>query len=104
MGVGEVEVDVRGSAPGDGFVLGDVYAGLYPLLRDNTCRFLVGDFDGPTAMLDALAHTKAARVHDVPTALEVSQSGRGTHVSAFFAGRRRAGHGPAPQVQPTDPT
>jgi len=67
-------------------LVGDVFAGLYPLLRDNTCRFLVADFDGPAAMLDALAYTKAARVHDVPTALEVSQSGRGAHVWAFFAG------------------
>lgn len=67
-------------------LVGDVFAGLYPLLRDNTCRFLVADFDGPAAMLDALAYTKAARVHDIPTALEVSQSGRGAHVWAFFAG------------------
>ncbi|OZB88552.1 MAG: helicase [Microbacterium sp. 14-71-5] len=66
-------------------LVGDVFAGLYPLLRDNTCHFVVADFDGSAAMLDALAYTKAARAHDVPIALEVSQSGRGAHVWAFFA-------------------
>jgi superfamily II DNA or RNA helicase len=65
--------------------------GLYPLLRDNSCRFLVADFDGAAAMLDALAYTKAARANDVPTGLEISQSGRGAHVWAFFADRVPAG-------------
>lgn len=36
-------------------------------------------------MLDALAYMKAARAHNVPAALEVSQSGRGAHVWIFFA-------------------
>ncbi len=63
---------------------GDVFIGLYPLLTDNTCRFLVADFDGPAAMLDALAYVKAARANGVPAALEVSQSGRGAHVWVFF--------------------
>ena len=68
-------------------LVGEVFAGLYPLLRDNSCRFLVADFDGSAAMLDALAYTKAARANDVPTALEISQSGRGAHVWAFFTDR-----------------
>ena len=29
---------------------GDVFIGLYPLLTDNTCHFVVADFDGPTAI------------------------------------------------------
>lgn len=33
---------------------GEVFIGLYPLLTDNTCHFVVADFDGPAAMLDAL--------------------------------------------------
>jgi superfamily II DNA or RNA helicase len=66
-------------------LVGDVFVGLYPLLPDNSCRFLAADFDGPAAMLDALAYTKAARAHGVPTALEISQSGRGAHVWTFFA-------------------
>ncbi len=39
---------------------GEIFIGLYPLLRDNTCRFLAADFDGAAAMLDALAYAEAA--------------------------------------------
>ncbi len=66
-------------------LVGDVFIGLYPLLKDNTCHFLVADFDGQAAMLDALAYVKAARANGVPAALELSQSGRGAHVWVFFA-------------------
>ncbi|MCW3817724.1 DEAD/DEAH box helicase [Micromonospora sp. DR5-3] len=65
-------------------LIGDAFIGLYPLLTDNTCHFLVADFDGPAAMLDALAYSKAARGSGVPAALELSQSGRGAHVWVFF--------------------
>jgi hypothetical protein len=65
-------------------LVGDVFMGLYPLLTGNTCHFLVADFDGPAAMLDALAYSKAARACGVPAALEISQSGRGAHVWVFF--------------------
>ena len=65
-------------------LVGDVFIGLYPLLSDNTCHFLVVDFDGPAAMLDALVYSKAARASGVPAALEISQSGRGAHVWVFF--------------------
>jgi hypothetical protein len=66
-------------------LIGDVFIGLYPLLSGNTCHFVAADFDGPTAMLDALAYVKAARASAVPAALEISQSGRGAHVWIFFA-------------------
>ncbi len=66
-------------------LVGDVFIGLYPLLNGATCHFLAADFDGPAAMLDALAYVKAARGSGVPTALELSQSGRGAHVWTFFA-------------------
>lgn len=65
-------------------LVGDAFIGLYPLRTDNTCHFLVADFDGPAAMLDALAYAKAARGSAVPAALEISQSGRGAHVWVFF--------------------
>ncbi len=65
---------------------GEVFIGVYPLLRDNSCRFLAADFDGSLAMLDALAYAKAARVSGVPAAVELSKSGRGAHVWVFFAG------------------
>ncbi|GAA0923496.1 DEAD/DEAH box helicase [Virgisporangium aurantiacum] len=68
----------------DAHLRGDVFIRLYPLLGDNTCRFVVADFDGQTAMLDALAYIKAARASAVPAALEISQSGRGAHVWVFF--------------------
>ncbi len=52
---------------------GDVFIGLYPLLTTNRCHFLAADFDGPAAMLDALAYCKAARASGVPAAVEISQ-------------------------------
>jgi superfamily II DNA or RNA helicase len=63
---------------------GNIFIGFYPLLADNTCYFLVADFDGKPAMLDALAYAKAARTNGVPAALEISQSGGGAHVWVFF--------------------
>ena len=65
---------------------GTVHIGLYPLLSgDETC-WLAADFDGGTAMLDALAYLKAARAVGAPAALEVSRSGVGAHVWIFFTG------------------
>ena len=40
---------------------GEIHLGLYPLLDGDLCRWLAADFDGPAAMLDALAYLKAAR-------------------------------------------
>jgi len=63
---------------------GDIHIGLYPMLpSDRTC-WLAADFDGPAAMLDALAYLKAARAVGAPAALEVSRSGVGAHVWIFF--------------------
>jgi hypothetical protein len=64
---------------------GDIHAGLYPLMAGDTCRLLACDFDGSSALLDALSYTKAARAFDIPTALETSRSGSGAHVWIFFA-------------------
>jgi len=69
----------------DQHLRGEVHIGLYPLGDDDTCWWVAADFDKEAAMLDALAYMKAARAHDVPAALEVSQSGRGAHVWVFFA-------------------
>ncbi len=63
---------------------GDIDLGLYPLLDGDSCCWLAADFDGPAAMLDALAYLKAARAAAVPAALEVSRSGLGAHVWIFF--------------------
>lgn len=63
---------------------GRQHIGIYPLTPDDTCWWIAADFDGPAAMLDALAYVKAARYHGIPGALEISQSGRGAHVWIFF--------------------
>jgi superfamily II DNA or RNA helicase len=65
---------------------GDVHIGFYPLLDGDRCWWLAADFDGPAAMLDALAYLKAARSLAVPAALEVSRSGVGAHAWVFFTG------------------
>ncbi len=65
---------------------GRVHVGVYPLLRDDTCRLLACDFDGPTWSLDAGAFVDAARAARIPVALERSRSGEGAHVWMFFAG------------------
>ena len=50
---------------GDGIIeahlTGRVHVGLYPLLRDDGCRLLACDFDGPTWPLDAGAFVDAAQ-------------------------------------------
>jgi superfamily II DNA or RNA helicase len=69
----------------DAHLRGEAHIGLYPLGDDDTCWWVAADFDKEAAMLDALAYMKAARSHEIPAALEVSQSGRGAHVWIFFA-------------------
>ncbi len=63
----------------------DYVAGVYPLLPDDTCRFLAADFDGDDWYADARAYLDTCRVHNVPAALERSRSGSGGHVWIFFA-------------------
>jgi superfamily II DNA or RNA helicase len=58
--------------------------GLYPLLDGDRSSWVAADFDGPAAMLDALAYLKAARAAGAPAGLEVSRSGTGAHVWIFF--------------------
>ena len=70
---------------------GEVHLGLYPLLDGDRCWWLAADFDGPAAMLDALAYLKAARAVSVPAGLEVSRSGLGAHVWIFFTAPVQAG-------------
>lgn len=65
---------------------GEIELGLYPLLDGDRCGWLAADFDGRSAMLDALAYLKAARAIGVSAALEVSRSGVGAHAWIFFTG------------------
>ena len=65
---------------------GEMEIGLYPLLDGDSCHWLAADFDGVTAIIDALAYLKAARAEGVPAAVELSRSGAGAHVWVFFTG------------------
>ncbi len=58
---------------------------VYPMLADDTCRFLAADFDKANWRRDAGAFLEACRSKDMPAALERSRSGNGAHVWIFFA-------------------
>jgi len=60
--------------------------GVYPMLADDTCRFLAADFDKDIWRRDAGAYLEACRAKGVPAALERSRSGNGAHVWFFFTG------------------
>jgi superfamily II DNA or RNA helicase len=59
-------------------------AGVYPLLRDETCFFLAVDFDKAGWCEDAAAFLETSHHLNLPAALERSRSGRGAHVWFFF--------------------
>jgi len=59
--------------------------GLYPLLNDDTCRFLAIDFDEGEWKDDATAFASTCQGFSIPCALEISRSGKGAHVWIFFA-------------------
>jgi len=64
---------------------GKCTVGVYPLLSDDTCRFLAIDFDGDDWREDARAFIQSGKELNVPAALEISRSGRGAHVWIFFS-------------------
>ena len=59
--------------------------GVYPLLQDETCWFLAVDFDKRSWMEDVAAFVETCRSVGVPTAVERSRSGNGSHAWFFFA-------------------
>ena len=63
---------------------GHFVVGIYPLLSDETCRFLAIDFDDENWSADALAVIDTAAAKGVPAVLERSRSGQGGHVWIFF--------------------
>jgi len=63
---------------------GHATIGIYPMLPDDTCRFVAADFDKRTWRRDADAFLAACKAKDVPAALERSRSGNGAHVWIFF--------------------
>ena len=64
---------------------GDLHAGLYPMLSDDSCRLLVCDFDDGNWKADAAAYAEACSAQGVGAAIEISRSGEGAHVWIFFA-------------------
>ena len=64
---------------------GKITAGVYPLLRDDTCYFLAIDFDKQSWMEDSAAFCEACHGLGIPVSLERSRSGNGGHVWIFFS-------------------
>jgi superfamily II DNA or RNA helicase len=58
--------------------------GVYPLLQDDTCRFLAVDFDKTTWQEDVAAFRETCSSLDTPVAVERSRSGNGAHAWFFF--------------------
>ena len=63
---------------------GKTTLGVYPLLLDETCWFLVVDFDKKSWQDDAAAFLETCREQNVSAALERSRSGNGGHIWIFF--------------------
>ena len=63
---------------------GKAVLGVYPLLQDETCRFLAIDFDEESWRADVAMTVQAARESDIPCAVEISRSGNGAHLWIFF--------------------
>ncbi len=59
--------------------------GVYPLLPDDTCRFLAVDFDKATWQEDVAAFQETCTSLDLPVAIERSRSGNGAHAWFFFS-------------------
>ncbi len=59
--------------------------GVYPLLSDDSCKFLAADFDEADWREDAKAFMQSCRELGIPAALEISRSGNGAHIWIFFA-------------------
>jgi len=69
----------------------DSILGVYPLLKDDTCRFVALDFDrhkptDPDPWEDVQAFLDVCEVHEIPAYVLRSKSGNGYHVYLFFSG------------------
>jgi len=69
---------------------GKLTAGAYPMFLDETCRFLVFDFDGKSCTpevlyRDVVAIRKVCTEKNINMAVERSRSGKGFHFGIFFS-------------------
>lgn len=68
----------------DRHLRGELVAGVYPLLPDETCRFLAIDFDKGEWRRDVTTVADVCAEFEIPVAIERSRSGNGAHVWFFF--------------------
>jgi hypothetical protein len=59
-------------------------AGVYPMIHDETCRFLAIDFDGEGWKDDIKIINQVCEKIDILPSIERSRSGNGAHVWFFF--------------------
>jgi hypothetical protein len=60
-------------------------AGVYPLLKDDSCHFLAIDFDKQSWAEDTNSFCETSQSLGIPVALERSRSGNGAHIWVFFS-------------------
>ncbi len=63
---------------------GNIVAGIYPMLPDETCCFLAMDFDEADWQKDISVLRDVCAEFNIPVAVERSRSGKGGHVWFFF--------------------
>ncbi len=59
--------------------------GVYPMLLDETCRFIAVDFDKEEWKENSKAYLETCETFNVPAVLERSRSGNGGHIWIFFS-------------------
>lgn len=64
---------------------GRLVVGMYPMLHDETCRFLAADFDGQGWQSDVAAFVETSRRSGLNPVVERSRSGDGAHAWFFFS-------------------
>jgi len=66
-------------------ISGEKTVGIYPLLKNGTCHFLVIDFDKGNWKKDVTVFSQTCRMYQIPYHIERSRSGEGAHIWIFFA-------------------